>query len=213
MPGGDGDLDARIDAVEAWYAARDLPPVFKLTDAADPKGLDAALAARGYTTDGETLSMSVRLGHVLRHAPTFVLEDAVTDLFAGRVRPGWFDASCRLSGIPDDERDDYRAILERCLETQSAVLFCGVLRAGEIVSVAMGSVVEDAVSLVAVATDAAHRGQRLAESALRTIVFAAREHGARSAILNVEAPNHPARRLYERMGFEARYRYWYRERA
>ena len=40
----------------------------------------------------------------------------------------------------------------------------------------------------------------------------AREHGARTALLNVEAPNQPARRLYDRMGFEEHYRYWYRER-
>ena len=206
-------LEARIDEVEAWYGARGLSPVFKLTAAADPPELEASLAARGYATDGESLGMTVALDETLARAPAPPFSDTVTELFAGRLDDHWFDASCRLSGIADERRGDYLAILERCLATQKAVLFGRTERAGEIVSIAMGSVVEDAVSLVAVATAASSRGHRLAESVLRTILFAAREHDAEFALLNVEASNQPARRLYERMGFEERYRYWYRERS
>ena len=206
-------LEARIDEVEAWYGARGLSPVFKLTAAADPPELEASLAARGYATDGESLGMTVALEEALERAPARPIPGTVTELFAGRIDDRWFEASCRLSGIADARRADYRAILDRCLETQPAVLFGWTERAGEVVSIAMGSVVEETVSLVAVATEPASRGLRLAESVLRTILFAAREHDARFALLNVEAPNRPARRLYERMGFEERYRYWYRERS
>lgn len=67
------------------------------------------------------------------------------------------------------------------------------------------------MSLAAVSTADEARGQRLAESLLRTLLFAAREHGASTALLNVEAQNSSARRLYERLGFAERYRYWYRK--
>ncbi|MCR9098184.1 MAG: GNAT family N-acetyltransferase [bacterium] len=157
--------------------------------------------------------MTVAIEDVLARSPASPSPDTVTELFAGRLDDRWLDASCRLSGIADARRGDYRAILERCLATQKAVLFGRTERAGAVVSIAMGSVVEDAVSLVAVATVPSSRGQRLAESVLRTILFAAREHDAEFALLNVEAPNQPARRLYERMGFAERYRYWYRERS
>ncbi len=210
-PGGGGDLDVRLDRAEAWYAARGRPAIFKLTSAAAPPELDEALAARGYTTDGETLGMTVSIKHVVTSEPSFAAQGAVTDLFSGRIDERWFNASCVLSGIGAAQHADYRAILERCVESQTAALFCSVEREGAIVSVAMGSVVEDAVSLVAVATADAQRGKGLAESVLRAILFAAREHGADRGLLNVEAPNQSARRLYERMGFVERYRYWYRE--
>ena len=218
-PGAAGDSGAsdplaeRIERVEAWYAERGRPAIFKLTEAADPPGLDEALAARGYTTDGETLGMTIDLDDALAAAGAAGPADVVSNVFAGRLDEDWFAASCALSRIAPARRADYRAILVRCLESQRAVLFGAIEREGAVASVAIGSVVEDVVSLVAVATADAHRGERLAESVLRSILFAARERGAERAILNVEAPNQPARRLYERMGFLERYRYWYRERA
>ena len=46
----DRDSEAAIDAVEAWYAARGLPPRFKLTDGVfAPTDLTDRLAARGYS--------------------------------------------------------------------------------------------------------------------------------------------------------------------
>lgn len=201
----------RIDDVESWYRTRGLAPVFKLTVAADPPALDPALAARGYTTDGETHVMTAKIDDVLTPvAPRRAGRDRI-EIVAGRLDPAWLEASRELSAIPHEERADHRAILERCLETQRAVLFGSVERDGRIVSVAMGGVVEDAVSLVGVATHPAFRGERLAASNLRAILFAARELEAERALLGVEASNRSARRLYARLGFVDRYRYWYRE--
>jgi len=209
-PGGGGDLDARLDEVEAWYAGRGQPAVFKLTAAADPPGLDEALAMRGYAREGETLGMTVALEGALSRSPAAMGGRGSIELLAGRVDQRWFEASCVLSGIAAEARDDYRAILDRCVETQRAVIFGSLEREGRLVSVAMGSVVEDVVSFVAVATDREHRGQGLAETVLRAIGFVAREHEAERALLSVERENGSARRLYTRMGFEERYRYWYR---
>lgn len=211
-PGGAGALDARIDEVEAWYGARGLAPVFKLTPAADPVGLDDALAARGYTSDGETLVMTAAVDEALVARSEAPAGRGRQEILAGRLDPDWFAASCALSAIPKAQRADYRRIVERGLETQRIVLFGSVERDARIASVAMGAVVEDVVSVAAVATETASRGEGLAASNLSAILFAAREHDAERALLSVEASNHAARRLYERLGFVERYRYWYREK-
>ena len=44
-------LEERLEAVEAFYAARGLPARFQVTPAALPENLDEVLAARGYTRD------------------------------------------------------------------------------------------------------------------------------------------------------------------
>ena len=41
-------MDATIDAVEAWFAAKQQAPVFRLTTALSPPGMDQRLAERGY---------------------------------------------------------------------------------------------------------------------------------------------------------------------
>lgn len=122
----------------------------------------------------------------------------------------WLEASWRLSSVPDSLRAEHVGILERCRDQEGGVLFGAAVQDGEIVSVAAGGLVDDWVSLVLVATDPARRGEGIAESVLRGILYAARDQEADFALLSVEVDNPSARRLYGRMGFADRYRYAYR---
>jgi ribosomal protein S18 acetylase RimI-like enzyme len=208
-------LEARLAEAEAFYARRGRPAVFKLHAAAQPPELDAFLAARGYAHMSPTIVMT-------RTSETVSEVEAATGtrgrdegtqmtVTQGCVETDWFDASVELSSVEPDRRDDYRAILDRVLATTSASLFGRVERDGKILSLALGCVVSDAVSFVQVATDREARGCRLAEQVLRGILRAAHEQGAPLGLLSVEADNEAARRLYGRLGFVERYRYWYRE--
>jgi N-acetylglutamate synthase len=69
------------------------------------------------------------------------------------------------------------------------------------------------VSLQRVGTAPKARGQRLAESVIRKLFAEAEGKGAAYGLLSVEEENASARRLYERLGFQERYRYWYRVRS
>ncbi len=215
------DLDRAIDHVEAWYAARGRPCVFKLTAASEPAGLDAALAARGYARDGSTLVMEAEIeaalaaparpprgpdGHGLAGA-------AIGEVIADRVDPGWLAASCAISEVAPARRPDYRAILERLVATVDVALFGDRRVAGRIESVALGSLVGRTLMLAQVATRSAARGEGLAEQTIRSILFAARERGVERALLSVEAGNAPARRLCDRLTFLERYRYVYRQQV
>jgi GNAT superfamily N-acetyltransferase len=50
-------LDEKFARVEAWYAERDLPPRFQLTDGSLPAGLAETLHARGYEPAGSPVSV------------------------------------------------------------------------------------------------------------------------------------------------------------
>src|SRR5690606_30055125 len=51
-------VDAKIEACERLYRAHGLRTVFKLTEVSQPRGLDEALEARGYSYDSGALIMT-----------------------------------------------------------------------------------------------------------------------------------------------------------
>jgi ribosomal protein S18 acetylase RimI-like enzyme len=63
-------LDDKIAYCDAWYAARGIPPIFRLNDAMQPPDLDAQLAARGYRRFNESRVMTAELGDALTLNPS-----------------------------------------------------------------------------------------------------------------------------------------------
>src|SRR5215218_6901394 len=55
------DVNEKISCCEQIYEGRGLPIVFKLTDAAQPDGLGAALARRGYVEEARTSVQTLSL--------------------------------------------------------------------------------------------------------------------------------------------------------
>ena len=77
----DRPLEAAVDAAEAWYAARGLPPLFKPVDAPTSEPLIQALAARGYRPRTPTLVMTGPLAD--GDAGPALVSDLVGEGFAG----------------------------------------------------------------------------------------------------------------------------------
>src|SRR5262249_36052759 len=86
-----GEVGAKIRYCEAVYQARGQNTVFKLTPAAQPAGLDAALAASGYRTEAPSSVQTLALADL--ESPPF----AGTVSMADQASDGWLDAFCRLS--------------------------------------------------------------------------------------------------------------------
>ena len=206
---GERSLVERVEQAETFYAARDRRTVFKLQPAARPSSLDEFLDKRGYRRTSETIVETLDLHSF--PPPELELRGALSVDVQQEFEADWFDASASLGNIEGGRRGDYRAIVERLGTSAIMRLFGRADRDGRIASLALGCVVDDVVSIVEVATAQQDRGQRLADYVLRAIIEEARSHGTTKALLSVEADNSPARRLYGRLGFVERYRYWYRE--
>jgi len=200
-PLGDPGLDVHeaILAVERWYGARGLPPVFKLADGATwPEDLGLSLSARGYNPDTETILMA---GPVVGAADPEVAisqepDAAFEAVFVG-AGPGG---------------DDARERLETLARTPTPRGFGCIFRDG--VPAAIGACATEApwTGIFAMRTLPDYRRLGLARRLLAALLAMSREAGARTAWLQVEAANQGAIRLYEGMGFAPayRYRYWRR---
>ena len=87
----------------------------------------------------------------------------------------------------------------------------GVVRvAGEPVACGLGVVERELVGLFDIYTSDAHRGAGFGNTMVAGLLNWAREQGAERAYLQMVEDNIPASALYERLGFEEIYRYWYR---
>ncbi len=196
----DRSIEAAIRFVEAWYAKRGLPPVFKIVDrGAEPAALVSGLAALGYRPRTETVMMT------------------------GPLTPA-ADEAVRLSEQPDDgfravfvaanpgaagDADERLSALRQMPQPRA---FARVELGGDTVGIGACASEGPFSGIFAMRTDPRHRRQGVARRIVGALMAAAADAGATNAYLQVEADNTPARRLYEEAGLtEAyRYRYWRR---
>jgi ribosomal protein S18 acetylase RimI-like enzyme len=195
----DRDPDAALDAVEAWYAARDLPPRFKLTDGViAPDDLPERLAARGYAPNKETLVM---LGPVAGEGDPAIRVTAAPDAAFEAV----FTAT---AGDPEDGRERLEALGRIPAPARFARLDIG----GVAAAIGASAIGGGFGGVFGMRTAPDHRRKGLARRVLRALLAEAKGLGAERAWLQVEAENAPAIALYAHEGFEPtyRYRYWTR---
>lgn len=195
-----GDLEAAIDAAEAWYAARHLPPRFKLTDGAfAPAELPQALAQRGYEAITPTLIMSAPI------APRMAAEDVLLST----AMPAEFDAVLRAVSKDDAEYDERHAI---ALRAPQPAAFAMIAREGRAAAIGMAAATGPLAGIFLMRTAPEARRQGLARGILTALLARSAEWGVRTAFLQVEADNASAIALYQSEGFEAlsTYCFWSR---
>ncbi len=191
------DLPAAIDAVEAWYADRGLPPLFK--PAIETPGLMAQWIARGYAPRTETLMMTAAIPPVAASARVTVLDEA--------------DAAFETVFVGTQaEPADAAERIEAFRRLPSPRLFARIMGPDGPAAIGAAVVEGDWVGIFGMRTLAGQRRQGLARDIVAALLSGARAHGARRAYLQVEAGNGPAIALYEGFGFSVAYayRYWAR---
>jgi len=192
----DRDPEFALDAVEAWFAERDLPARFKLTDGLTaPADLAERLASRGYAASQQTLVM---LG------PTGGEGDAAVRL--STAPDATFEAVfTATAGDPKDGRERLEALGRIPAPARFARLDVDDAPA----AIGCGAVSGEFVGVFGMRTAPDHRRKGLARRVLRALLAEARGLGAERAWLQVEAGNAPAIALYADEGFAPAYRYQY----
>ncbi len=210
-------LDAAVEDVEHWYAARDLPAKFAL---AGPEGFDpsddplgALLVARGYTAGSRTLNLTAARETIATADPGGPVVTIVDQL-----TPGWLESYHRT-------RATVPGATEAVLRDGPRVLF-GSISPGGGLSQQLGLRAADAAGtrpialarlgigagwggLGAVWTDPAYRGRGLAAHLTARLAVALRDEGVSLMHLQVEHDNEAAIRLYRKLGFAVHSSYVY----
>ena len=201
---GDTPLAERVEAVEAFAAARGITPSFQLTSAAEPPELDALLEKRGYAVDApvvvKTLALSPR-----------GFEDrglGVRATVESQPNAEWLTVAVdrgRYAGV----RDVFLGILSRIFGRGGFAL----VRSNDgPLAIGLGVVDGPWLGIFAMLTVPEARRRGAARAILGALAPWGANRGATRAYLQVERDNAPARTLYQAAGFLPAYDYHYRTR-
>ncbi len=194
-------LVEKLAQCEAAYAAAALPMILRMTPFGQPRDLDATLEANGFIRFEDTRVMWLpTLDGIVAPAP-LGLRAVTSDEFAHVVGA--------LRGSPTDQRAAHAKRLQDApvphfgfvAERDGRTLVCGQY-----------ALEDTRAGLYDIFTAADARNQGLANALCAQLLLRAREQGARSAYLQVDAENRAAISIYARLGFADAYQYHYRAR-
>jgi len=185
--------DEVIADIEAAYAKRGLPPIFRITPLADP-AIDAALDLRGYRRFDDSLVMAATMD-AARMAPDIAA--------AATPHDGWLDAFVAAAQASRQTRDKLAALLAA---QAPRALFA---RLGD-AAFGMAAVEAGYVGIFEILSVPAARRRGHAKRLVAHLMEWGAANGARTAYLQVAATNAPALALYAALGFSAVYGYHYR---
>lgn len=190
---------ADLDAIEARFRHRGLAPVVRLTSCSAVPDADAWLALRGYDYRG--------LSRVMTRPLSDADLEGIRDRTWASGAAQWLEAFQTLSPRSDDDHAAHLGILRRIEHPVAWAVHAPVQVP---VCCGVGVLVDRYLGLFDVATHVQHQRQGLAQQLCRSMLAWGRARGAHTAFLQVVATNTSAIRVYERMGFQVAYSYWYR---
>jgi N-acetylglutamate synthase len=204
LPTGDPGmpLPEAVDAVEAWYRARGLPPMIVLFAGDRPHPLTSLLAERSWYP---------------RPGPAFVMTAALADIPGpSPAAPVHLDPEpdAAFLGLYRYRGQDLPPIAHTLLMSAPWQAFGSIRRDGRTLAVGRVSVADDPATgtwgvLTAVEVDGSAQRQGLGTAITSGLAAAAAAQGAQHILLQVETGNAPARALYFRCGFQDSHRYTY----
>ncbi len=205
----------KIIYCEKKFASRSLPAVFKMT--ANVSGaLDQQLAMAGYEMTGKTRILECRLGGLAEkaspHIPAPSQADPVmeqtTITLSHSLDDKWLEAFLELDdGAEEKERSCDRSMLDAVRNP----VYCAAVYEGRTPAGCGLGVVEDGkVGLYDIRVRNTLRRHGIGAAICRAIMEEGVREGADTAYLQTDAHNFAALSLYESLGFQEVYTYWYR---
>jgi len=194
------NIEQKIALCEKLYSGNNLPAAFKMTIAACPGNLDLILMQKGYIREAETSVQTVSLGK-----RKFSFNNCI--IINENINDEWINNFIKLSGHNSNYFEIFKEIIsniiiERCL-------FSLTIK-GEIAGVGLGVCQDDFIGLFDIVIAETFRGKGYGQLIVQSIIHWGQTLGAKTAYLQVMTDNYPALKLYEKLGFNEEYKYWYR---
>jgi len=189
------DRGLKLEWCSAWYADRGVGLVVRQNPATEP-GLDRQLETLGYTCEGLTNVMVADLEPSESVYPVF--EEAP---------PDWWTAQRALWGIAPNQVDAWRGIVDRI---PSPVGFGLVVEDGEPIAAGVAAISGTWLGVFEVVVAPKHRKRGVGRGLTMSLMNWGANRAASKSFLQVVADNEAAIGLYESLGFDFAYPYWYR---
>ena len=195
-------LDEKLAYCEKEYASRGLPCLFKLTDA--DREFISYLEQRGYTSVKPTDVMMLELNDKDTACDAATVLDNV--LFSTEPE-GWFNPYFEFEGLQDPVQQELTRKIHAKVSVDKVYIR---LMQNETVAAVASLAIESGYSLLHnVVVAPAFRGNELGKKLCRAAILKSKECGAAHIYLQVMQNNPVAVNLYQTLGFEKLYTYYY----
>ena len=204
-------LRQQIAQCEKLYTDHNQPAIFKLTNDPTHTAVDELLGELGYVADAHTTVRALSLKGGLPTVLSTVAKDLqTTPTLQATLSDDWLMGLQEMGAIKPETRLPCSNILG---SIQPPCRFAAIWQSGKMIGTGLGVLQDRAVGLFDIYTHPAWRNQGIATRVIGALLGWAIEEGASHAWLQVVDGNTNAIHLYEGMGFEVLYRYWYRQKV
>ncbi|MGG3559584.1 GNAT family N-acetyltransferase [Peribacillus frigoritolerans] len=195
------NVKKKISNCEQLYFARNDKAVYKVTPQANPINLDRVLEESGYALEGTTSVQVLNLADTESPNETNVIK-------YDHLHDEWFHDFCLLSNIDDHDQTILKKMLGNIIPKTCFMLLTD--EGGTVTASGLGVLEDEYIGLYNIITHKNFRNQGNGAILVRNLLHWGKENGAKNAYLQVIETNAPALSLYGKLGFEEKYKYWYR---
>ena len=216
-------VEEKISYCEKVYANFHTPTNFKINPLLEPS-FDRMLEERGYEVRHVTEVMTMPMEHFIPYEqvsaeyeyygrnsglPSFIeYPDNTLVLLRDRITDEWITSLFRLNGTTNPTLRRIVPSMFKAIPKETIAAFIEI--DGRTVASGLGILDRGHVGLYAIYVDASCRRKNFARSICSAILSEAKKKGAAYAYLQVVADNTAAKHLYQTLGFEDFYTYWFR---
>ncbi|MHA1949208.1 MAG: GNAT family N-acetyltransferase [Candidatus Thorarchaeota archaeon] len=191
-----------IEKTIEFYKTRDLTPRFQMTEASKPIELDRDLSERGFSVGLQVEIHTASISHLVKKEPT------IDVLISNDITESWMSVYRKASGYDSSTMNIRKDLMKR---TSLHKVFALARIDREPAGVGFAVVEDKWLGLFNVASHPDLRGRGVAIAVNTALSKWGEQRGARVAYLQVESENLPAQKLYDKLGFQQMYTYWYRK--
>lgn len=196
------DMQANIEACERMYKSKHLDTVFKLTENEEAHKIDEILSQRGYSYEAKTNIM-------LRNIKAYqAAEEEKQGVIVYReLRDDWFEAFINMNKVNGKHALTLKSMLQNIM---ADTYYACIMEAGRIVAVGMGVAERGYIGMYDICVDEAERRRGLGTRIMKSLMVEGSRNCCTYSYLQVVDANGPAKTLYDKLGYQKQYSYWYR---
>lgn len=193
------NFEVLVNRYEEYFQEKDLSCIFRLPSFSENQELDSYLEEKGY----RYMDRSLVLYRSIENSGfdnIEIIEKSSID---------WMSSYCEINEI---ETDNHAIHLEMIKRIEDRTLFAVLIEDGVEIACGLGVISNGYFGLFDIATKMSARKKGYGTKLLNGMLHWAEKKGASSSYLQVVADNYVAIKLYEKLGYQRGYEYWYRIR-
>jgi len=196
------DILRNIEICDEMFKKNNLNTVFKLTEQEKAYEIDEILNKQGYVYEAKTNIM-------IKSIPEYEIteQEKKNVVIYRELRDDWFEAFVSMNNTSPQ----HTSTLQRMLQSIMPETYYGcIIDDGKIVAVGLAVAEREYVGMYDICVDREKRKRGLGTKIMKNLMCEASQQGHIYSYLQVVDSNEGAKKLYEKLGYEKEYSYWYR---